>query len=223
MSLMDQAQNVSSNFSAVFNSVRESISFKNIKSLPGKFVTAVVTVFSTVVNLVAKPFVWAWSKVPAAPQPSLLSRLSSFLFKTSAVVPALVLQEDLQKVQTMNDELQKIQTMYDDLGDKFIALQLEVSSVVTSVGSLSNENAYLIEKIEELTRQSSEHKALAEAFKKERDEALVLRDEALALKEVVTPSEDDSKVSANNKSVFGRASLMVSNVPSLRKKKNTVG
>lgn len=57
-----------------FKSLRQSLTIENIKALPGK-----------VLNFILQSFVSLWSKVPAAPQPSLWSRVSNAVFGPSKV------------------------------------------------------------------------------------------------------------------------------------------
>jgi len=87
--MMERVQSLRNSFNERSNSVRQS-SVENLKALRGSFVAAVSAVF----EFVAKQFVWAWSKVPAAPQLSLWSRISNALFK-----PTVPTQEAIEKLQ----------------------------------------------------------------------------------------------------------------------------
>jgi hypothetical protein len=111
MAVMDRVRSLRSSAAERFSGVWASLTLDNAKALPGKFVASVVAVVSAIVNFfVVTPSTWVWSKVPAGPQPSLWSRVSSFFFKPAtpaAPAPVVVPQAEHQAALNKNVELTK--------------------------------------------------------------------------------------------------------------------
>jgi hypothetical protein len=197
MPVMDQVWKVRTSVVEGFNSVWKSLTLANAKALPGKFVAAVVALISAVVNFVATPFVWAWSKVPAGPRPSLFSRVSNFFFGPSK------LQQQLDSEKAVLKNLQ----------DK---LELEKAKLAELEAARDLEKSKLAELETKLTSELNAAEELKNAVTSDRD---ALKEELETVKKSLTPAAAEAK---KKNSVQSVTSAVTKKLPSFRRNTNTM-